>query len=122
VKFLLREGGMDMSGSGKQSAPPNLRGQSPAMADVQKDLVVADEQASQAWLARVKSEVDLWTQLGTRLMATRSPPEAMQAYQECLAQRMRMAAEDGQKMSEDCQKFAQKIAGSLSNGWVPKRS
>ena len=29
---------------------------------------------------------------------------------------MRMAAEDGQKISEDCQKFTQKITKSLSNG------
>lgn len=111
-----------MSGPGKLSLPQLSPGQSPEMAILQKDMVGAYQQASQAWLVRVKSEVDLWTQLGTRLMATCSAPEAMQVYQECLAQRMRMAAEDGQKMSEDCQKFAQKITGSLSNGWVPKRS
>jgi len=112
-----------MSAPGKHESPPFFNaGQSEAMANLQKDLVEAYEQASQAWLARVKSEVDLWTQLGTRLMATRSAPEVMQAYQESHAQRMRMTAEDGQKISEDCQKFAQKITSSLSNGWVGKSS
>ena len=112
-----------MSGPGRQGPAPFFKpGQSEAMAGLQKEMVDAYEQASQAWLARVKSEVDLWTQLGTRLMATRSAPEAMQVYQECLAQRMRMAAEDGQKMSDDCQKFAQKVTRSLSSGWVRESS
>ena len=98
------------------AVPQPGAGQSEAMTNLQKDLLDGYEQANRAWLARVKSEVDLWSQLGTKLMATRSAPEALQAYQECLAQRMRMAAEDGQKISEECQKFSQKISKSLSNG------
>lgn len=109
-----------MSGPAKPGAMPFLK--SEGMANLQKDLVEAYEQANRAWLARVKAEVDLWTQLGTKLMATRTPPEALQVYQECLAQRMRMAAEDGQKLTEDCQKFTQKITHSLSNGWGPEGS
>lgn len=108
-----------MTGSMKSGSMPFLNlgaGQSEAMTTLQKELLDAYEQANRAWLARVKSEVDLWSQLGMKLMATRSAPEALQAYQECLTQRMRMAAEDGQKISEDCQKFTQKIAKSLSNG------
>jgi len=46
----------------------------------------------------------------------RSVPEAMQAYQECISQRMQMAAEDGRRLSEDCQKIMQKITTSLTNG------
>jgi hypothetical protein len=42
--------------------------------------------------------------------------EAMQAYQECISQRMQMAAEDGRRLSEDCQKIMQKITTSLTNG------
>jgi len=93
--------------------------QTEAMADLQKELLEAYEQTSNAWLARVKSEVELWSDLAKKLTATRSPPEAMEAYQKCVAQRMQMAAEDGQRMSEDCQKIMQKITRSLSNG-VPK--
>ena len=40
----------------------------------------------------------------------------MQAYQEVLAPRMRIATEDRQKISEECQKFSRKITKSLSNG------
>jgi Phasin protein len=88
-----------------------------AMTTLQKELLEAYEQTSSAWLARVKSEVDLWSGLATKLTATRSAPEAMEAYRDCVAQRMQMAAEDGRRMSEDCQKVMQKITRSFSNGW-----
>ena len=64
---------------------------------------------------------DLWSALATKLMNTRSVPEAMSAYQECVAQRMQMAAEDGQRLLEDSQKLMQQMTRSLGNGW-PSRS
>ena len=91
--------------------------QTEAMLGVQKELLEACEQASRAWLARIKSEVDLWSGLATKLAATRSAPEALGAYQECLAQRMQMAAEDWRRrLSDDCQKVMQTITQSPFNG------
>jgi Phasin protein len=95
--------------------------QTEAMASVQRELLDAYEHASQAWLARVKSEVDLWSGLANRLAATRSAPEALEAYRECVAQRMQMAADDGRRLFEGCQSVSQKVTRSLSNGW-PKAS
>ncbi len=97
------------------SKPPD------GMLDVQKELLEAYEQASRAWLARVKSEVDLWSELAAKLTATHSVPEILQTYQKCVAQRMQMAAEDGRQLFEECQKITKKIGGSMSNGW-PKGS
>lgn len=91
--------------------------QTEATLAVQKELLEAYERASQTWLARVKSEVDLWSELASKLAATRSVPEALQAYQECVAQRMKMAAEDGQRLSEESQKIVSRITRSLSSGW-----
>lgn len=91
--------------------------QTEAARKVQQDVLAAYEQASRAWLARVQSEVDLWSQLATKLTATRSIPEALGAYQETVAQRMQMAAEDGRRMTEDCQQMMGKITTSLSQGW-----
>src|SRR5262245_30310763 len=91
--------------------------QTDAMMGMQKELLETYEQASQAWLARVKSEVELWSELATKLAATRSPSEAMQTYQQCVTQRMQMAADDGRRLSEDCQKIMNKLGHSLSNGW-----
>jgi len=91
--------------------------QTEAVLGMQKELLDAYEQASRAWLARVRSEVDLWTDLATKLTATRSLPEALGTYHECVTQRMQMAAEDGRRMSEECQKFLQTFTRPLPNGW-----
>ncbi len=88
-----------------------------AMHDLQKELLGVYEEASRAWLARVQSEVELWSGLATKLSATRSVPEAVAAYQECVTQRMKMAAEDGQRLADECQKSMNKIGRAFSNGW-----
>ena len=93
------------------------KGPSEAMLTMQRELLEAYEQASRTWLARVKSEVDLWSELAANMAATRSAPEAMDAYQKCVAQRMQMAADDGRRLFEDSQKIFQKITRSFSNGW-----
>ena len=67
--------------------PQSGKEQTEAMLGMQQELLAACEQASRAWLARVKSEVDLWSELATKLTKTRSAPEALSAYQECVAQR-----------------------------------
>jgi len=90
--------------------------QTEAMLGVQKELLEACEQASRAWLGRIKAEVDLWSGLATKLASTRSAPEALGAYQECLVQRMQMAAEDWRRITDDCQKVMQTIAQAPSNG------
>ena len=88
----------------------------PAMPNVQKEVLDAYEQASRAWLDRVKSEVDLWSELANKLTSAHSIPEAMTAYQESVTQRMQMAAEDGRRLYEDYQKVTHKITESLSHG------
>jgi hypothetical protein len=44
--------------------------------NLQKEIVDVYEQASRAWLVRVKSEVDLWSDLAGKLTASHSFPEA----------------------------------------------
>jgi Phasin protein len=92
------------------------REQTEAMRGVQKELLEAYEQASRAWIARIKSELDLWSELATKLAGTRSAPEALGAYQECIAQRMQMAAEDWRRLSDDYQRVMQTITQSTFNG------
>lgn len=52
------------------------------MLGVQKELLEAYERGIRGWLDRVRSEVDLWTDLAAKLPATRSLPEALGTYQE----------------------------------------
>jgi Phasin protein len=104
-----------------KSAPASIadlgKEQTAAMLDMQKELLDAYEQASRAWLARAKSEADLWSELATKLSASRTFPDALGAYQECVSQRMQLTAEDGRRLFDECQKITQKITQSLSGGW-----
>jgi hypothetical protein len=102
----------------RSSAPAFEPPRPEAMVNLQKELLGAYEEASRAWLARMQSEVDLWSGLAAKLTATRSVPEAVAAYQECVTQRMKMAAEDGQRLTDECQRGINKISRALSNnGW-----
>jgi uncharacterized protein (DUF885 family) len=92
-----------------------------AAVTLQKELLEAYEQASRAWLARVQSEVQLWSDLAAKLTAARSVPEAMEAYTKCVSQQMQMTAEDGKRLLDDCQKITQRIAKSLGNGWPSEK-
>ena len=85
---------------------------------LQKELLAAYEEASRAWLARVQSEVALWSDLATKLTATRTAPEAIEAYTKCVSERMKMAADDGRLLADEAQKITHKITKSLANtGW-----
>jgi len=87
-----------------------------AMLAMQKELVDTYEQAGQAWLSRVKSEADLWSEFAAKLTGTHSVPEALSACQQTITQRMQMASEDGKRLSDEAQKFMQAITKSMSNG------
>ena len=85
---------------------------------LQKELLASYEEASRAWLARVQSEVALWSDLVSKLTATRTVPEALETYSKCVSERMKMAADDGLKLADEAQKITQKITKSLGNaGW-----
>ena len=68
----------------------------------------------------MRTELELWSELGKKLTSTHSVPEAVQIYQQSLTQRMQMAAEDSQKFAADCQKLAQKVARTMSP-WMERR-
>jgi hypothetical protein len=101
--------------STKQSDPSAFeKAQTEGLLNLQKELLETYERASRAWLDRVKSEVELWSRFCAKLTATRSVPEAMEAYQHCVAERMQMAAEDGKRLFDECQNLTQKIARSMN--------
>jgi hypothetical protein len=88
-----------------------------AVVALQKELLEAYEEASRAWLARVESELALWSELASKLTAARSVPEAMEAYTKSVSQRMQMTTYDARRLFDDCQKVTQKITQSLNKGW-----
>lgn len=92
------------------------KGQTEALTSLQKELMEAYEEAGRAWSERMRTEMELWSELGKKLTSTHSVPEAMQIYQQSMTRRMQMAAEDSQKFAADCQKFAQKLARTMTPG------
>jgi hypothetical protein len=92
------------------------KGQAEALTALQKELMEAYEEAGRAWTERARTELELWSELGKKLTATQSMPEAVQIYQQSLTRRMQMASEDSQKLAADWQKLAQKFARTFSPG------
>jgi hypothetical protein len=90
--------------------------QTNTVVNLQKELLDAYEEASRAWLSRVKSEVELWSNLATKLTATRSVPEGMEAYRDCVSQRVQMAADDGRRLFDDGQRIIGALTRSLNGG------
>jgi hypothetical protein len=90
-----------------------------AMLAVQKQLLDGYEEASRAWIARVKSEVELWSELAAKLSASSSIPEGMEAYRECVSHRMQMATEDGKRLFDEGQKIIGALTKSFGNGLSP---
>jgi Phasin protein len=85
---------------------------------LQKELLASYEQVNRAWLARVQSEIALWSDLATKLTATKTLPEALEAYAKCVSERMKMAADNGRLLADEAQQITQKIAKALGNGWL----
>jgi len=85
-----------------------------AMLHIHEELLEAYHDASKAWLNRVQSEVEFWSQLAEKLAASHSVPEGMQAYTGSISQRLQMAADDGRRLLEEGQKISAAITRSLS--------
>jgi len=117
-----------MAGKGIESASGGVapflqlgKERTDAMLDVQRQLLDEYEEAGRMWLARVKSEVELWTELAKKVAASRTVPEGLDAYRDCVVQRMRMAAEDGLRLFEDGQRIVAAMTKAAANsGEKPK--
>jgi hypothetical protein len=88
-----------------------------AILDLQKELLDACDEAGRDWVTRFKSEVELWSELSTKLATTQSITEGAEAVGECLSQRMQLAAEDGQRLVHEGQKVVGTVTRSLFSWW-----
>ncbi len=93
---------------------------SEAMLKVHKELLEAYQEASQAWVNRVQSEVQFWSDLASKLATSSSIPEGLETYRDGIAHRMEMAAEDGRRLYEEGQKLIAAVTGSVSGGLSAK--
>jgi hypothetical protein len=88
-----------------------------SIVQMQKDMFDTLAEMNRCWLGRTTEEANLASELGAKLVAARSFPDSAEACQQWMAQRMKMAAEDGQRFATDSQKFMEATARMFSNGW-----
>jgi hypothetical protein len=87
---------------------------------LQMDALDAYERASRLWLERVKSELELWSELGAKLTSACSVNDALEAYATSVALRMQMTIADGQRLFDECREVTQQ-ATCLPRDGLPKR-
>jgi hypothetical protein len=82
------------------------------------------EEIRDEWLARIKSETDLATQLMEKLRTAGSFPEAMTAYQEWMSRRMERFAQDSRRFWADAQKIMEASSRMVAQpgSWIPGRT
>jgi hypothetical protein len=85
--------------------------QTNAVIDMQKRFLGACEEMGRAWLARVKSETELWSDVANEMQEARSIPDALGVYQQGMARRLQMAVDDGRRLAEDGQHLMSVMTG-----------
>jgi hypothetical protein len=90
--------------------------QTDAMLAMQKEVLDAFEEMRRAWLSRVKSEADYWSNMTAKMQDAHSLPDALGAYQQCVAERMKLAAEDGRRLLDDSQRTMSFVTRVISKG------
>lgn len=89
------------------------------MLGMQMELLEACEQAAAPGLIARSRKWIYGPALAAKLSSTHSHPDALGSYQECVTQRMQMAAEDGRRMSDECQRFLQNLPACCPTGGRP---
>jgi len=88
------------------------------LAKIQSDLLEEIREANQNWLDRMQSEATLASEFSSKLTASHSIADTTAACQEWAKRRMELFTEDGQRLMTNSQKFIEKAAQFLSDGWL----
>jgi hypothetical protein len=88
------------------------------LAKIQSDLLEEIREANQNWLDRMRSEATLASEFSSKLTASHSIADTTAACQEWAKRRMELFTEDGQRLITNSQKFIEKAAQFLSDGWL----
>lgn len=83
----------------------------------QAELLESFQALSQSRFERMQSQATLASDLGAKLTAARSIPEATAAYQEWGRRQMEMASEDAKELFANGQKLLESGTRVFSNGW-----
>lgn len=95
---------------GSTQCPDPLVFTSPEAASAHGELLAICERLATIWDRRARSELELWKTLRLELAETSTVEEALRAYAENAAQRMRMALENAQRIFEEHQEIAARFS------------
>jgi hypothetical protein len=84
--------------------------------DAQRELLNQVQETNRQWFDRMQSEAKVTSDCANKVMAARSIPEAMTAYQEWANRQLEMTAEDAKHFFADSQKFIEASTRLLSSG------
>lgn len=87
------------------------------MAETQREFFGAVTKMNQRWLERANAEAKLATDLGGKLAAARTVPDAVEAYQQWMTDRSRILADDSRQFVADCQTLMQEASRLIPKGW-----
>jgi hypothetical protein len=88
------------------------------LAKIQSELLEEIREANQNWFDRMQSEAILASEFSSKLTASHSIADTTMACQEWAKRRMELFTEDGQRLMTNSQKFMEKAAQFLANGWL----
>ena len=88
------------------------------IAETQSEFLKAFREASERCLNHMQSEATLASEFISKLQGSHSPTDTATACQEWGKRRMELFTEEGKQLMADSQKFMEKMARSLSNGWL----
>ena len=81
----------------------------------QSELLNRLQETNRQWFDRMQSEAKIASDCANKVMAARSIPEAMTAWQEWANRQLEMTAEDAKRMFADSQKFMETSTRLLSS-------
>jgi hypothetical protein len=85
--------------------------------EAQKELLNQVQESNRQWFDRMQSEAKIASDCVNKVMAARSIPEAMTAYQEWANRQLEMTAEDAKHFFADGQKFFETGTRLMSSGF-----
>jgi hypothetical protein len=82
--------------------------------DAQRELLNQLQETNRQWFDRMQSEAKVASDFANKVMAARSVPDAMTAYQEWANRQLEMTADDAKRLFTDGQKFLEASTRLLS--------
>jgi len=76
----------------------------------------------QHWVDAAQAQLNVTSELMSRLASAHTLPDFVSAYQECTTKRLALASAESRRLLDDCQRCMSAATKSFSNGFTPPAS